>query len=254
MARVTHVARAQQRYETVPVLDENGKPKRTPVMQNGKQKVSKRGPVFMAVTVADHSKPLPPYACDYCRKPIEIGTPYKHVTPKSGPYGGRKRTRHAKCPTWHVWELSNSLSARIEQIQYEFAQAISGVESEDDATSALSEAAEAIRELAQEKEDAAQNIEDGFQHETEMSMELREQSEALNAWADEVEAADIPEFPEPEEQDCEKGETVDGEHDPKCEVCGGAGIYTPDEPTEDQIADWQQEVEDAVSIVDESPV
>jgi hypothetical protein len=260
MARVTHVKKAQQRFETVPVLDEDGKPKRTPVMQNGKQKVSKRGPVFMAVTVADPTRPLPPYTCDYCHEAIKVGDPYKHVTPKSGPYGGRKRTRHEKCPTWHSWDLSNSLGARIEQVQYEFGQAISGVESEDDTRSALESAADSIEEIADEKDESAQNIEDGFQHETEQSQELRDIAENLRNWAEEVRSADVPEFPEPEEQECEECEGLglvasSETGDKECEACEGMGKVTPDEPTDDQISDWQAEVEDTLtSVVDESPV
>jgi hypothetical protein len=280
MARTTHVARAQQRYETVPVIDPiTNEVKKTPVMRNGEQRVTKRGkPIFMTVTVQDKSKPLDPYTCDYCQKTIEVGTAYKHITPKSGPYGGRKRTRHESCPSWQVWEYSSSLSARLAQISYDFGNDIANVESEEDVQSALDSAAEAVKEIAEEKREGASNIEDGFGHETSASTELAEIADSLEEWADEISSADIPELPEPEDEDCDECDGTgkvenpeydreigeeDGEHyDPayleeeeiECEACEGTGTITPEEPTEDQMSQWRDDVVDACSIVDESPV
>lgn len=206
MARITYVKAAQQRYEQVPVIDpETGEQKRTPVTgKDGQQKVTKRGaPVFLSVTVADKSKPLPPRKCGSCHQEIQVGSPYKHISPRSGPYGGHTLYRCDICPNWHVWEYSSSLSARLSEIEYDFSNAIDEVESEDDVQSALDEAAERVREIAQEKGESADNIEEGFQHETYQSQELREQSESLESWADEISSATIPDFPEPEEADCE---------------------------------------------------
>jgi hypothetical protein len=278
MARVTHVKKAQQRYATVPVLDGDGKPKKTPVMKNGVQKTTKRGaPVFMTVTVADKTKPLPPYKCDSCGNEIAIGSPMKHITPKSGPYGGTKRTRHESCPTWQVWEYSNSLSARLMQIAHDFEQAIEGVESPEDVTSALEDAATAIEEIAEEKREGAQNIEEGFGHPTSASEELEQTADSLSDWATEIEQVDVPELPETEERYfVTNGDGVvsdlfetdgydteaDAEHalashrddegteDDGFEVEG----IEPDEPTEEQMDDWRSEVEDAVSIINEPPV
>jgi hypothetical protein len=254
VARITHVKQAQQRYETVTVLDEAGQPRRTAVMrQDGTQKVTKSGrPVFMTQTVADKSKPLPLRKCDACHKEIELGTAYKHISPKSGPYGGRMLTRHEDCPTWHSWEYSSSLGARLEQVSYNFHGAINGeLDSAEDVTEALSEAAEAIREIASEKEEGADNIESGFGHETFQSSELREQADALNEWADEVEQTDVPDYPEPEEQDCDE---CGGGANLPCDECDSTGRVTPDEPTEEQLDEWRSEVEDALAIVDEAPV
>jgi hypothetical protein len=289
MARVTHVRKAQQRYETVPVIDEaTGEPKRTQVMKNGEPKMTraKAGrparPVFMTVTVQDKTKPLPPYTCDSCHQPIEVGTPYKHITPKSGPYGGHKRTRHESCPTWQVWEYSNSWSARIAQATHDFD--VSNAESTDDVQSALDDVAAAIKELAEESRETAGNIEDGFGHPTSQSEEAEQRADDLDGWADEISGADIPDLPEPEprwfvtngdgvasdlfeedgydsemdaeqalashrdDNDEEPGE--DGEFDDGFEI----EEITPDEPTEEQLNDWRDEVLDACSIVDESPV
>jgi len=290
MARITHVKRTQQRYKTVPVIDpETGEPKRTPVMRkDGTQKKTRDKPgrpgrpVFMTVTVADKTQPLPLYTCDACREPIEIGTPMKHISPKSGPYGGRKLTRHESCPTWRIWEYSSSWSARI-------AQAVDGfdietAESTDDVQSALDDVAAAIKELADESRETAGNIEDGFGHATSQSEEAEQRADDLDGWADEISGVDIPELPEPEERwfitngdgvpsDLFEEDGYDSESDAEHALAmhrddnrsegdedetedDGFEVeeITPDEPSEEQLNDWRDEVRDACSIVDESPV
>jgi hypothetical protein len=267
MARITHVARAQQRYKTVPVLDENNEPKRTPVMKNGVQKTTKKGkPVFMSVTVADKTQPLPLRTCDFCHKPIEIGTPFKHVTPKSGPYGGTQRNRHAACPTWQVWELSNSWSARIAQATSDFD--VSLVDSPDEVTEALSTVADNIRSLAEESRESAANIEEGFGHPTSVSEEAEQRADDLDGWADEIENADVPDMVECEEclgtgktdcGDCDgtgKIEVESSDVPNDCDTCDGSGQVDCDPcgGTGEDIDAWRDEVEAACSIVDESPV
>jgi hypothetical protein len=318
MARITYVKHAQQRYATVPVIDpETGQQKRTPVMRNGRQKVTKRGmPVFMDVTVADKTRPLPNLTCGKCRKEILPGDPYKHISPRSGPYGGRKLIRCGACPNWHVWEYSSSLSARVAQIQHDAWDSFDGTtfESNDDVESWLQDVASQVRELAEEKEEGASNIEDGFGHETYQSAELREASENLNSWADEIEGVSLPDFPEAEEVDCDEcsggGQVENEEHtrlvdqldmftaqfrtlvkkwaepgptqwDPDlkaeiqtckaniretqadlddqeeeidCVTCDGSGQVEGDEPSEEQVSAWQDEVRDVISVIDESPV
>jgi hypothetical protein len=208
MAKITRVAKAQQRYEQVPVIDpETGQQKQTPVMRNGKQRVTKTGrPIFLTVTANDKSKPLPNRKCGKCGNEITVGSPYKHISPRSGPYGGRTLYRCASCPDWHVWEYSSSLSARTAEISHDFWESFNGtlLESQDDVTSLLNDAAERVREIASEKEESASNIEDGFGHATSMSEELTDVAEQLNSWADDIESADIPEYPEPEEDDCDE--------------------------------------------------
>jgi hypothetical protein len=280
MARTTHVAKAQQRYETVPVIDPTtGEAKKTPVMRNGEQRTTKRGkPIFMTVTVQDRSKPLPPYECDYCNKTIEVGTPYKHITPKSGPYGGRKRTRHESCPGWMPWDYSNSLSAQVGRIAYDFGNAIANVDDPDDVKSMLDDAATEVREIAEQKREGASNIEEGFGHPTSASEELESIADELDGWADEIENADVPDLPDVEDEECdecggsgnvenpeydreigeEDGESYDPdyavEEEIECEACEGTGYTTPDEPNEDQMSQWRDEVVEATSIVDECPV
>jgi hypothetical protein len=310
MPRITHVAKAQQRYETKPVIDPaTGEQKRTPVMRNGVQRTTKRGkPIFMEITEPDKTKPLPPYKCDSCHQEILPGTPYKHISPRSGPYGGRTLRRHEACPTWNVWEYSSSLSARVAEISHNAWTDFSDTtfESTDDVQEWLNTVAEAIREIAQEKEEAADNIEEGFQHETMQSQELRDVSEQLNSWADDVENVSIPDYPEAEEVDCEDCEGVgnfsidekleearrrravliakpltdlethaqvvkelhaldklirvleeriaDGDYTLECDTCDGAGKVEPEEPDQDQIDQWRDEVQGEASVIDECPV
>ncbi|MDE1904874.1 MAG: hypothetical protein KGH75_00300 [Rhodospirillales bacterium] len=257
MARVTHVKKAQQRYVTVPVIDPaTGEPVRTPVMKNGVQRTTKTGkPVTRTQVREDHDQPLPLLTCDACREPIQIGTPYKWVEVKRS-YGGTRYNRHEACPDWNSWDLSNSLSARLAQIAHSGWEAFGDhIASEEDVTSLLEDVANEVRALSEEKAESASNIEDGFGHPTEASEELQQIADDLESWADEIEGADVPELPEPDEVDCDEcggtGTTDEGE---SCDECGGTGTVTPDEPTDEQMAEWRSEVEDLLSIIDEAPV
>jgi hypothetical protein len=261
MARVTHVKRAQVRYPTVDVLDGDGSVIMIPVMKGGEQRTTKRGrQVFMKKTAEDRTQPpLPDYECDSCRNPILPGTPYKHISPKSGPYGGRKRTRHEGCPTWQVWEYSSSLNARLAQVEHDFVTEVSKADmtTEDGVQGALDDAANAIREIVGEKRDAADNIEQGFGHPTTQSEELEQLADDLESWADDIEAATIPEVPEPEEEDCDdcvSGVVEDDGEESDCETCGGSGQVTGDEPTDAQMEEWRDEVIGELTIVGECPV
>lgn len=291
MARTTHVKKAQPRYRTVPVIDpETGQQKKTPVMKRVKdretgeityvQKMtrSKPGrpgrPVFMRVTVVDKTQPKPLYTCDHCRKPIEIGTPYKHISPKSGPYGGRKLTRHESCPQWKVWEYSSSWSARIAQATDGFS--VSQASSPEEVQDILNGVAESIKELADESRTTAQSMEEGFGHPTSKSEEAEQRGSDLDEWADEIEGVTIPDLPEPEERWYVRGanggevgmeDGYDSEEEAQAELdalieagerveADGAEVVadTPEDPSEEQLEDWRSEVEDACSIVYESPV
>ena len=249
MARVTFVKKAQQRYEMVPQIDEaTGLPLRLATDRKDKRDRT----VYRTVTVADKTKPLPPETCDKCGKEILVGDPYKHITPRSGPYGGRRMTRCGTCPTWRRWDYSSSLSARIEQIQWQFEQDVAGAESADDFSSAATNAAESIRELAGEKRDSSESLESGFGHSTSQSEELAEQADSLESWADEIEGVDFTD-PEPEEDtcdDCDGEGTLEGE---TCGQCEGTGSFTPDVPSDDTLGSWQDEMIE-LSGINESPV
>lgn len=253
MARVTFVKRAQARYRTVPVLDENGQPKRVPVKRrDGSQKVSKRGPVFMTLTREDRSQPLPNRHCDKCRKEIQPGDPYKWIKPKSGPYGGRLMVRCGTCPVWQVWEYNNSLSSQLARIAWEAEQSFSdeAPESADAVTDILNTAAEEIRNLAEEKRESASNIEEGFGHETEKSAELNDIAEQLDTWAEDVEQADVPEAPDPDEY---VDHEFDAGGDGTCLECGEAS-HQHDETYDEALEQWREEASQALDILNESPV
>ena len=274
MARVTHVKKAQKRFRTVPVLGEDGKQKVVPVLnRRGEPKTTKTGrAIVRRLTTEDPNQPLPNRKCEKCSTEIEPGMPYKWVKPKSGPYGGSKRFRCAVCPSWQVWELSQSLSARIAQIDHD-ARANLNEEDPDSVSEALKGAAEAVRELAEEKSEAAQNTEDGFGHPTEKSEELQQIADDLEAWADELEsagdeAADVEVGDET--IDCEEcngegttecsecgGEGKIGEDD--CGECGGSGEIDCEECEDGQVENQEREqqvaeLEDKLSVLDNVPV
>jgi hypothetical protein len=196
-------------------------------------------------------KPL--LTCDACQKAIEVGQPYKHMSIKTGPYSSLKLVRCGPCPTWQVWEYSNSTSARIAQISHEARTALESAETVDEVTDALQAAADAVRELADEKREGAQNIEEGFGHPTSQSEELTDLAEQLDSWADELEQATVPDFPDPEDAECEscEGKGTGGEDMDTCADCKGTGH--PEDPTEEQLDEWREEVAN-MSELDDSPV
>lgn len=224
MARVTHVKKAQQRYETRPVLDADGKPVKialtradgTPKMTSAKRGRTPR-PVFITKTEPDKTRPKPLHKCGKCGTTIEVGQPYKWIKPKSGPYGGRLMVRCGPCPTWQVWDYSSSLPAQVAKIAHEVQQAVDGAESADDVEAAMNDAAEAIRDLAEQKRESASNIEDGFGHATYQSEELEQMGGDLDSWADDVEGTNVTPL---EDFDCP---AACSEGEAECSDCGGTG-------------------------------
>lgn len=197
------------------------------------------------------AKPL--LSCDACQNPIEVGSSYKHMSIKTGAYSSRKLVRCDSCPTWQVWEYSNSTSARTAQIAHEARTAMEAADTVDEVTDALQTAADAARELAEEKREGAQNIEEGFGHSTSQSDELTELAEELDSWAEALEQVDVPDFPDPDDVNCPacEGKGTGGEDMDTCSECLGTGH--PTEPTEEQLDEWRDEVAN-ISELDDSPV
>lgn len=197
MPKITSVKKAQQRYQMVPVLDDDGNPKRVPVMgRDGQQKKTKFGkPVTKAITVADKSQPLPDLKCDFPGCDINggliaVGTPYKHMTP----HGSAQKSRHAEHPNWNPWEYSSALWARVAQVQSEMENTIEGLSEVDDFESVRDDLAQQAQELLDEKQESLDAMPEGLAS----GSELEEQVSALESWVDEIGSADAPEVPEPE--------------------------------------------------------
>lgn len=288
MPKIVHVAKAQQRYATVAVLNDDGTPQQSPVCHAGTfvQKTTKRGtPVFRTVTAPDKTQPLPLHECDFknCPEPtIDVGTSYKHRTVKTGPTSSRTYTRHESCPDWNTWDYSNSLSARVAHIVFDAQSEIAAATETGEVESALASAAEEVREIAEEKRAAAANMEEGFGGATTQSEELAEQADALEEWADALAAADIPDKTEcPEcdgdgETDCvvceslateecpdcngdgkidgEECETCTGDGTVDCSECDGTGS-TSCESCEDgyDFDTWREAADEAAAVLDEAP-
>lgn len=267
MARVTYVKAARQRYRTVPVLDDQGNPVK--IKLTGRSRKG-GGEVFITKTAEDRTQPLPNRHCDRCKAEIEVGQPYKWVQPKNR----GKRVRCGTCPTWDPWELSDSLSAKVQQIQSEGSEALSQADDEGSMRDAQSTIVEQIRELAEAKSEAADNLEEGFQHETSQSQEIRDTADQLGEWADEVENVDLDDFPEPGDVDCEtcqaSGHVDNDQYDPDqaandedydeeetvdCPDCNGDGTVEGDAPSQDDVDAWIEEKRDEISAaLDNCPV
>jgi hypothetical protein len=189
------------------------------------------------------AKPL--NTCDSCGKEIAVGSPYKYMSIKTGPYSSRKLVRCADCSDWHIWEYSNSTSARVAQIVHEAETSLADADDEDAARDIMQTAAEAARDLAEEKREGASNIEDGFGHPTQQSEELTDLADQLDEWAESLEQASIPDFPDAQDAECEECSgarevTRDETHLVPCPECDGRGH--PDEVTEDQLEEWRDEL------------
>lgn len=209
MARTHYVKKAQQRYEMVPTLDDDGNPKVVPrLRKDGTPKTTKKGKeITVRLTHADKSKPKPNLTCGKCGKEIEPGMPYKWVQPKSSVYGGSKRYRCDTCPGWRQSELTSSKMAGVYSAQEQLDDQLGSCESVDDFMALRDDLADQIESVGEEYKEAAQNIVDGFGHETMQSDELEEKGDSLIEWAEEIRNVDFDE--EPDEPDEEPDEDSD---------------------------------------------
>lgn len=181
----------------------------------------------------------PNHICEFHQEPIKPGDSYKWISVMTSPRSSHSRYRCDSAPDWHRWDYSSSLSARVEQVQYEFSKAVEGAETKEDIEQVLAETAESIREIAEEKRDSAQNMEDGFGHPTEKSDELNETADELDSWADDVESANIEDAPDEDDFD-------EGADDME---------QTAEEAYQEALEQWQEEARStAQEFVDQSPV
>lgn len=278
MARITHVKHARQRYAMVPVLDSEGQPVKIALTKNGAPQKTKHGrEVTITKSVQDRTRPLPMPKCDApnCRlaeerdgdKTIRPGEAYKHISPKTGPYGGRTLTRHEVCPTWNRWEYNYSTASQIERITHEADLDVEW-ESEDDAQSTIDEIVSEAEALLDEKQSNLDNLPEAFQQ----SGDLYEQVEALQGWVDELQNVSIPELPEAEPKQVWYVNGPDGQslneegYETEDEAQNALDVYADENPDEDmdewavesedseeegeltdeQWADWREETRDAI--------
>jgi hypothetical protein len=219
MARVTRVKSAQQRYKMVPDVDpETGEQRVVPVLRrDGTPKKTKHGrEVTRRLTVKDRGQPLPNLRCDFPGCDVDggeilPGTPYKHITPRSGPYGGTQRNRHAGHPDWAVWDYSYSVTAQAARLQHEMEGEIDAYEfaSTDDFDDLRQSLVSQAEDFLSEREEARDNLPEQLQD----SSQAAEYAEAAEAWVSALEDAEAP-------------DDADALED--CEACGGTGEVDSD--------------------------
>lgn len=225
MARVTHVKSARQRYAMVPDLDAEGNQKVVPVLRkDGTPKMTraKNGrearPVTRRLTVVDRSKPLGNLRCDFpgCEVgpvpgEIVVGASYKHITPRSGPYGGTQKNRHAEHPSWQVWDYSYSVAAQAARLQHDMHQSIDSwtPESTDDFDGLRDELVGMAEEFQSEREDSLENMPEQLQD----GSQAQENVERAEEWVTALQDAEAPDDSDALEDcnTCDGSGEVDGE-------------------------------------------
>lgn len=257
MPKIT-VQVARQRYKRVVVMepdpDKPGetRPKRIKVNRQRR----KGGDIYKTVKENDKSQPLPPRKCERCSAELTIGQKYRSIGIKRQ-YGGIIRYRCMTCPSWQPHEYSDANWARVAQIQSENTPDCSACKSEDDAREVAGAIAEAIREFASEKEESASNVSEHFPGSEQAEM-LSQFASDLEEWAQRVEDAvdNADDFPEGECETCggeemthEVPEGCTGECDEDCdgtEECLECNGSKEGEPTEDQLNEWRDSVQQAI--------
>jgi hypothetical protein len=133
--------------------------------------------------------PFKELRCSTCGQPIEVGKPYKWFKMKTT-YGGIKKSYHPDCeiPASH---RTTSRMGAIYDAQTQLGNDLAQAEDFDSIREVLEAFAQEVRQVAEEYGESADNMESGFGHETYQSQELRERSEALEGWADEIEQWDF---------------------------------------------------------------
>jgi hypothetical protein len=226
MPRVTVVKRAQQRYATKPVLNEDGSQKTVVVTKNGAPRVKKSGAeTLRRITERDLTKPLPMPRCDFpdCKhesRDIAVGESYKFITTRPGGRGKRHHYRHADHPSWQYWEYSSSVRAQAARLQHDMHNEIDAFEfGEADDFDALKESLHGQAEsFFQEREDAVGNMPEHLQDESEAA----QYRDAAETWAEEIEGVDTPDGAE-DEVDCDECSGT-GKVDEDCTACDAGQV------------------------------
>lgn len=137
------------------------------------------------------------------RKKVRVlGDSYRWIKFNRGP----KRIRCMKpaCAFRASDMTTSDKLSRVYGAQETAEEAIAGwdpAEGIDDLKQALEDLATEIREVSDEYEESASNMEQAFPSGSSQIDEIREKSENLAAWADEIEAVDLEEWDGPEDDD-----------------------------------------------------
>jgi len=158
-----------------------------------------------------------PLRCESCSGDINIGDGYRWMAMFRSP----RRTRHLDCPSWRPSELTGSagLSAFLgAQEALEDSLGELGDVDPENYIEALRFAVEAMKDdlesAAEAYNESAENIEDGFEHETEQSMELRDNAQEIEYWSSEFDGLDFDEELKPDPADyMDDAEGFDSEMD-----------------------------------------
>jgi hypothetical protein len=256
MARTTYVKAAQQRYRTVPVLDEDGNQKYTAVMaKDGTPKTTKSGRAIQRrVTVEDKTQPLPNYHCTKCGTEIKVGDSYKWVQLRIGTSKQRKNF----CSSCSIRSSDTTTSGNLQTFYAAMEAGEDALGSSEaltltDMAEALRTAAEGVREASEAYGESADNMEDGFGHETESSAAVREKAELLEQFADELEskADDIESMEDPEDVSADDV-MVDEPDMPSSEDFEGDDGEVDEEALSDAMADYEQAMSAYESALEEA--
>lgn len=179
MAKVFHVKKARNRYETVDTGE------RIPVIEkDGQQKKTKNDDlVFRKKTVIDYSKPKPPFICNACSKPIEVGQSYKWVEIKTAVTEKKIEYRCETCPDWFSWELSSNVFSRCDEVEHFGLLALDQCTNSVEVREVFAQTSKTISSIVTNYLTAAQTMDAGFGHETGVSRNHRANAAILNDWA-----------------------------------------------------------------------
>jgi len=138
------------------------------------------------ITTVQHARKAT--RCQKCGKEIAVGDPYKHASPRAGPWARGRKLVHCHDCAFRPSELMTRKMAGVYAAIESYEDDMAG--NHHDAQGfgeALTEAASAIREVAEEYMTGASNIEEGFGHSTSQSDEMQSNGDQLLEWCDQIE-------------------------------------------------------------------
>lgn len=202
-------------------------------------------------------------ACEKCYRQISKGAPYKWIGIKPpGSQPGERRIRCQDCDDWHEWDYNPSLGAQCARVAHDTEYQLRNTrtyDTESGARAIMRDASEEVRIFANTRQVSADRTRYVFGEKNFRTQQFMKDAEALRRWAMQIRNWHCPPLPEPELTDCSlcsaKRMDLDMGGDAACAECQGAGRYVPDEPGEEQLEDWRQEVADsAIEVLERCPI